>query len=215
MFQERVPKSQKPNKTLFDVHYYHDVSIKHRDWNLGNFIQITSIDPCKTKLSNFAFRVEKRFEDGIVETITMQHIIGGSQNHIYNSITDFLDENIEYINKTHLFIIERQLPLNYKAVRISQHVITYLMIKTKNNSLLPEIIEVDSKLKSKQLNAPSNLTSKGIKKWSVEKAISILNKRNDQFGLELLNDLKNKKHKLDDYCDTICQSEAYISLLNL
>lgn len=215
MFQQKIPKSQKQDKTLYDKHYYHDVSNKYRDWDLGNFIQIISIDPCKSKLINFAFRVERRFDNGIVQTIMMKNITDGISNDIYNSITDFLDENIEYINKTHIFIIERQLPYNYKAVRISQHVITYLMVKTKNNSFLPEIIEVDSKLKSKQLNAPANLSSKGIKKWSVEKAISLLNKRNDQYGLDLLDELKNKKQKLDDYCDTICQAEAYISLINL
>ena len=77
-------------------------------------------------------------------------------------------------------LIERQLPTNYRAVRISQHIISYFLFHFKNlTPSLPMIFEVDSKLKGKQLGFSKHLNERGLKLWSVDYAKSLLVKRQD------------------------------------
>jgi hypothetical protein len=106
-------------------------------------------------------------------------------------------------------IIERQLPMNLKAVRISQHIISYFMFHFKNLvPNLPMIFEIDSKLKSRELGASTHLNERGIKQWSIDLCKSLLVKRQDYDGLEIL---EKHKRKADDVADTLVQIEAFFS----
>jgi hypothetical protein len=72
------------------------------------------------------------------------------------------------------------------------------------------VFEISSKLKAK-------------KDVTVSTAKDILEKRNDKVGIDILYKLENpikekgkrkpKKVKLDDLCDTTCQSEAFLGEL--
>jgi hypothetical protein len=84
------------------------------------------------------------------------------------------------------------------------------MIKLKNNPLETLIIELNSKLKSKMLNAPKNLTRACLKNWSDEKAISLSESRGDTISLNILK----SNIKTDDLSDTIVQEEAASVLFN-
>ena len=115
------------------------------------------------------------------------------------------------ILECHYVIIERQLAENYRAVRISQHTITYFLVQLKNSTLNPIIIELDSKVKGGQLGGAMGLSSKQLKAWAVEKAISILTMRNDSFSLDILNKIKKK----DDLADCVVQLDALCSMWKL
>ena len=204
MFQRKVPKSQEIDKNNYTLYEFH--STKERNWT-ENYYQIVSIDPA---IVNLAIRIEKRYTNRI-ETIFMDKINVTSENP-YDKISRTFFEIIDLLKKSHIIIIERQLHINYRAVRISQHIISFFMEHLRDTPLLPFIIEIDPKMKTKLLNAPRGLNAKEVKNWSVEKAMELLKMRNDTLGLSLINKLKGKK---DDLADTIIQIEAMCILLEL
>lgn len=198
-------------KNPYIIYYPH--SLYTVDNQIESYHQIVSIDP---GIKNYAIRIEKRVNE-TVTTIVMDKFSIETDNIIcktYQMLTDFLNKYKEFYDYCDLIIIEKQLPKNYKAVRISQHTITYFSIYLLNKPLLPIIIELDPKIKNKVLNIPKNIKSKQLKIWSVNKAKELLIQRNDYNGIKILNNFK----KQDDLSDTICQIEAfflYLKLLNI
>lgn len=209
-FVKKIPKSQEPDKALHIIYYPHTIPYTERKWN-QDYYQVLSIDPGKIK--NFSYRIEKRYHNGKIipivfdkidfESITQEGIT--TINNSYQVLTDFLNKYNKFYDDCHFFIIEKQLPNNYQAVRVSQHVISYFSIMLHNKPLLPAIVEVDSRLKGKYLGAPKGLGDKQLKTWSIEKGRYLLTLRNDTFSLQVLDCFKNKQ---DDLCDTVCQIEA-------
>ena len=214
MFQRKTPVSQKPFSNEFTAYNPHSIDLSFRNW--PEVIQVISIDP---GIRNLALRVESR---GIqnsnypIKTIVFDklHIrederkLVGNVDQLYLLITNFLDQYAEIFRKSHIMIIERQLPTNYRAVRISQHIISYFLIYFKDIvPSLPMIFEIDSKLKGKELGASNHLNERGIKQWSVDQARDLLAKRKDLVGLEILEKTKKK----DDLADTVMQIEALFS----
>ena len=209
-FAKKIPKSQEPDKALHIIYYPHTIPHTERKWN-QDYYQILSIDPGKIK--NFSYRIERRYHNGkiipiVFDKIDFESIIQEGTTTINNSyqvLTDFLNKYNKFYNDCHFFVIEKQLPNNYQAVRVSQHVISYFSIMLHNKPLLPAIVEVDSRLKGKYLGAPKGIGDKQLKTWSIEKGRYLLNLRNDTFSLQVLDCFKNKQ---DDLCDTVCQIEA-------
>lgn len=201
----------KPFKNPYIIYYPH--SLYTVDNQIESYHQIVSIDP---GIKNYAIRIEKRVNE-TVTTIVMDKFSIQTDSIIcktYQMLTDFLNKYKEFYDYCDLIIIEKQLPKNYKAVRISQHTITYFSIYLFNKPLLPMIIELDPKIKNKVLNIPKNIKSKQLKIWSVNKAKELLIQRNDYNGIKILNNFK----KQDDLSDAICQIEAfflYLKLLNI
>lgn len=219
MYPKKVPKSEKPDSTWYTIYHCHDTP-SPIEWNTRkDYYDIVSIDPGR---KNFAIRIERR------NLITCQisalafekiDLIGkdkedsvGAVDSIYKRLNDFLDKYLEIIKLCHIVIIERQLHINYKMVRFSQHIISYLTIHLKNAKYLPVILEVSSKLKSHQLYAPKGISDKEIKKWAVAKADELLKLRKDNISLSVIAAAKKKK---DDLSDTIVQIEAVFSLFGL
>lgn len=214
MFTRKTPVSQLPDKNEFTCYHPHSVDLKNRKW--PEVIYVVSIDP---GIRNLALRVESRgaFSSSYpIKTIVFDklHIkeddrkLVGNVDQLFFLITNFLDQYLEIFKKCHMMIIERQIPINYRAVRISQHVISYFMFHFKDlMPALPMIFEVDPKLKGRELGASKHLNEKGIKQWSVDFARSLLTKRQDYEGLNILNKTKKK----DDHADTVCQIEALFS----
>ena len=218
MYSTKVPKSQKPDNGNYTIHHCH-----HRDrpseWNCRtDYYRVLSIDP---GLKNFCFRIE--FRNLITGQITMEayekinllsDLVGEENivNYKYRNSILLLEKYIDLIYNCHLVIIERQLSRNYKMVRFSQHLITYLIIRLMDNPAQSIILEVDPKLKTRQLNAPRGLNSKDVKKWAILRADQILKTRGDQASLNIIKKAKSKK---DDLSDTVIQIEAIFSLFGL
>lgn len=214
MYQKKISVSQKPHSGEFTAYNPHSIDLEERDW--PEVVQVISIDP---GIRNLALRVESR---GIrnnhpIKTIVFDklHIkeddrkLVGNIDQLYLLITNFLDKYLEIFKKCHIFIMERQLPTNYRAVRISQHILTYFLVHFKDlTPSLPMIFEVDPKLKGRELGVSKHLNERGLKHWAVEKCKELMVKRRDYDGLEILE--KHKK-KADDLSDTTIQIEALFS----
>lgn len=215
MYRQRIPKRQQSDKTPYTAYNPHTIPLTERRWDDFPYHKVISIDP---GTANFCIRVETR-PKGDYGLITMDlyhrltltdYINEEMLCTTYDVLTQFLDQHIDLFLQCHMVIIERQLPINYRTVRISQHALTYFMIKLKNTPLLPLIMEVDPKLKSRELKAPPSLTESQLKKWSIDKATELLTLRQDQASLAVLQQSKKKR---DDLADTVCQIEALFSYL--
>jgi len=221
MYQRKTPKTQEAYKSVYVGHNPHTIPLTERKW--PDRIRVISIDPGVT---HYAIRVEER-NMKTVGPITTIHFdkIGLAKDKqelsedlvcaMYSYVSNYLDQYLELFKTCHMVIIEKQLPINYRAVRMSQHTLTYFMTHLKNiKPNLAMFFEVNPQLKGRQLGAPASLNEKGIKTWSVEKAFELLNDRNDQKGLEVMmrKDPRNKrKEKKDDLADVINQAEALFS----
>jgi len=208
----------KTNKTSYSLHYPHIyTAVEQRSW-VDKFYNVASIDPA---LVNLALRIERRYHEGPVETIAMykaniKEIIKDDEQeivHHYKNATLFLDEHLHYLKTCHFIVVERQLPDNYNATRIGQHIISYLTIKLQDNPYyLPTIVELNPKVKGKIMKFPSALGKKQLKKWAVSIARQLLTQRGDVYGLQLMDEMGKKQ---DDLADTILQSHALFILWGL
>ena len=216
MYQRKMPKSQKPFSNEYTAYNPHSINLEERHWT--DPIRVISIDP---GIRNLALRIESRgihTDNFPIKTLAFEvlHVkeedrkLVGNVDQLFLFITNFLDKYLHIFRESHIMIIERQLPTNYRAVRISQHVITYFLMHFKDLPQLPMVLEIDPKLKGRELGASKHLNERGIKVWSVEHAHSLLTKRQDWDGLQILNKIKKK----DDLADTICQIEALFSFNN-
>ena len=215
MFTKKTPKSQKENTGEFITYNPHSIDLSKRVW--PDVVKVISIDP---GIRNLALRVESRgIRDGNhpIKTIVFEKLriaevdrkIEGRVDQLFTLVTEFLEKYREIFKSSHMVIIERQLPINYKAVRVEQHILTYFMLLFKDMMpTLPLIYEVDPKLKGRELGASKHLNERGIKQWSIDYATEELNKRQDSVGLAVF--AKNKR-KLDDLADTLTQINSFFS----
>lgn len=136
---------------------------------------------------------------------------------IYHNMIDHLDSFSSYWNKCSAFVIEQQMSFGKKnntmALKLGQHCYSYF---TFNYGRFKEIIEYPAYHKTKVLGAPKKVINKKTgklvkmskpqrKSWAVEKAIEILNKREEQY---VLDNIKNKSKK-DDLADTLIQLQSW------
>lgn len=207
----------KSDKSPYRIFHAHSNPSFERNWT-DDYIQTVSIDPAPT---NFGFRIQRRYRDGRIYPIVfvLVSFLNEKEKEIEknnnisllnNNIVSFLDKYIDIIYNSHYIFIERQMSVNNDAMNVFHSIVTYFMIKLKNNPLETLIIELNSKLKSKMLNAPKNLTRPCLKNWSDEKAISLSESRGDIISLNILK----SNIKTDDLSDTIVQEEAASILFN-
>jgi len=201
----KIKKSQAPPKSSYTIHDFHNKDIQERGtiWQGQDHFQICSIDP---GAKNLGMRIERRYHKGTYEPLVylrmdLQVTEEDEVNcTVYKKLSIFLRQYLPYFRETHLFVIERQLPENYRAVRISQHIITFLMHNLEDSKLLPLVYEVESKLKYRMLGAPTQLNQRALKKdWGPRKAREILETEKDLLSLNRLDSEKKK----DDLGDTV------------
>ena len=211
-----MPKCQMPDKNEFTAHFFHSIDSNNRNW--PDVINIISIDP---GIRNLAIRVESRpvRKDVIspIKTLIFDKLrisendrkMEENIDKLYFLVSQFLDQYLSIFKTCHMLIIERQLPMNLKATRIAQHIISYFMLHLKDIiPSLPMIFEIDAKLKGRELGASTHLNERGIKQWSIDYCKILLVKRQDYEGLEIL---EKHKRKADDVADTLVQIEAFFS----
>lgn len=200
------------NSTPFILHNPHSLSpLVHSsiiDEN-SNYLIGVFIDP---GIINCAIRICKN--DLITNTITTILQIKLNFNdptpdlHYFNAIT-ILNKYLSYFKWSHYIVIEKQLPINYKLVRMSQHLISYFMITLKNKGFRPLIYEIDPKQKSHLLGGKFKMPKAKLKIWCKDKALEILLARND---ISTYNFIINSK-KQDDHGDTVCYDECWWLLI--
>jgi len=211
-FRNPIPKTQRPGKARYTIHNCHSKQvIANRNWNSNDYMRFVSIDPGR---ANLALRIEKRFNKSgspiITEVLDKYNIIEydtdeEGASYLYQMTNLIFDKYKNLIVNSHVILVEKQMPFNYKALRISQHIISYFICKLFNHPLGSLIIEIDAKVKTDMLEAPNKSSDRDVKRWAVIKAKELLNARNDKKGLDILDTTKGK---IDDVCDTIVQIEA-------
>ena len=176
--------------------------------------RIVSIDPAR---GNFSIRVEERIppllprakRDTTPRKIRMllyqtwrdfSHK-SKDQTLVYMELYQRLDKYRDLLSSCHLLIIEKQLPRNYKAIRLSQHTISWFLLRTESM-----VVEIPSSMKTRVLGAPKKMSYYNTKKWGVAKAKEILTQHEDKESLLILEADK----KPDDLADTVCQLEAWL-----
>lgn len=175
--------------------------------------RIVSIDPA---VKNYCIRIEDRPRPGCTGEI-VSHVYQrvdlnpgkdykDDENYVflYTNLNSFLEKFQEFWKSADYIIIEKQLPKNTNSVRIMAHTMAFFMCELKESPYLPLILEVDPRIKTKLLGAPSNLNERGYKTWTIEKSTQLLMQRNDHFSLLILKRSKKK----DDLADTVAQCEA-------
>ena len=216
MYARKTPKCQKADSTPYTGHAFHTQEVSKRKW--PNIINVISIDPA---IRNLAIRVESRgvqtatpIKTLVFDKLHIKEVDRKLENNIdslYLLVTKFLDQYLEIFKTCHIVIIERQLAINNKASRISQHLISYFMFHLRDiTPNMAMIFEVDPKLKGKELGASNHLNEKGLKQWSVDHCKHLLTVRQDYEGLKIL---EKHKRKADDLADCVCQAEALFSFL--
>ena len=219
MYQRKTPKTQQPYKSVYVAHNPHTVPITKRKW--PDVIRIISIDPGVT---HYAIRVEERNikQSGPIKTLLFDKVGLKKDDQklsedyvcpVYSYLTNYLDNHLELFKTCHMVIVEKQLPVNYRAVRCSQHTLSYFMIHLKNiTPNLAMFFEIIPKLKGRELGVPPNMNERGLKLWAIEKAKELLTDRGDKVGMAMMTrKVNNRKEKKDDLADTVCQIEAFCS----
>lgn len=220
MFHKTVPKGQKPDNTPYTIYNPHTLDLNTRQWTQG-YYRVVCVDP---GIRNLGFRIEDRHIDGRItmvkfvrKTLNIDKKADEVQCEVYKILTDFLDQFLSLFMTSHIIIVERQMHINYKCVRISQHIFTYFMLHLRDAPLLPIIMEVSSRLKTQKLKAPGGIVDKQVKAWAIDKANELLKKRGDEESLDIMNNERNhlSKAKRDDLADTVCYIEAVFIELGL
>ncbi len=221
MYTNKIPKSQLPDKFPYTIYNFNTIKLS-LEQSLQNwkepYLRVISIDPGSKK---FAICVEKRprgpglIQNELFINLSLSSAFNprGFECDLYNNLTNFLDQHLTLFHCCHLIIIERQMAINYKMVRVSQHVLSYFSIKLKNSPFLPIIMEIDSKIKSSQLSAPKGMNRIHLKKWTVSIVRTLLSMRRDLKSLGILN-----SHTITeqyDLSDTVAQIEGLFTLLKL
>ena len=222
---KKTPKHQEPDKCLYTIYHPFKASSEARAW-AGDSYKFFSIDP---SIKNFGLRTEIRSHDGKnISTVSTSRTsleppcVRKPKNappvkekaptsvvcDIYEKTDVLLNSEIENIRTSHFIIMERQIPRNYKAVRLSQHVLDFICEKVRDSPLMPIIIELDSKVKARYLGCPRGLNERQTKLWLIEKAIQLLDWRGDKETANLIRTVKKK----DDLADTVCQIEGFCKL---
>jgi hypothetical protein len=192
--------------------YPHTISKKNRNWDNCEYLQFLAIDP---GIVNFCFRIEKRYKDGRIVPVAFWK--AAFRNDRYSAILRKLDEFKKYYLETHVVIIEKQPPRSIAINRVMQHTLSYFMVRMQDYPLLPEIIEIDARVKGNTLGASPD---ENLKRWASKKARELLKVRNDSWSLEVMDYWKKPgrpkgERKDDDLADTIVMIEAYCSRKNL
>ena len=134
----------------------------------------------------------------------------------YHNMTDLLDRYVDYWDQCDAFVIEKQMSFgkrhNTMALKLGQHCWSYFAFKYGR---FKEIVEFPAYHKTQVLGAKKIISKGGTKykaidkparkKWSVEKAISILKDRNDDKTISTLTSAR----KRDDLADVLCQLQAF------
>lgn len=184
--------------------------------------QVISIDPA---IKHFAIRIEIWFKNKITPVYFNKldfSIIKGHENEkgecvvspiVLSQISDLLDALAPYTQNTKLIGIERQMPVNTRATRIYQHVLTYFLSFARvgffNYPIM--ILDINAHLKTRILGyCDKNIN---VKVWGIGVALELLQLRDDYESIKIINYHKGKaKTKGDDLADTVIQIEALVKL---
>jgi hypothetical protein len=106
------------------------------------------------------------------------------------------------------------MTMSIPNTRMGQHLITFFCTLLRNKGKKPIILEITPKAKTKVLKCPPGMKKPEYKKWCTNKAIELLESREDPREERFITCMEcATKGKKDDMGDTICQAEAFIKII--
>jgi hypothetical protein len=214
----KTAEDKAKNFAIFNPHSSARVPLASKD---GTWIQVGSIDP---GIYNFAIRIERWHDDGSIETINFSHInftlnngnpipeLGKENFYYINCNNTLMQLSEDYLQECQYICIESQLPVAYDMVRLSSHIISALCIYLKDKGNNPLILELDPKLKSRLLGAPSRMKKAQLKQWTTDKACEYFIEEGDLDSLEFMRRMI-REVKGVDVGDVKCQLKVIKLLL--
>jgi hypothetical protein len=218
-FNKKGPTHVKAPYMTFAPHtgefpLYNDESVSEFYGRPGEtFTQIMAIDP---GIKNCGICIQRFWSSGYVEVVMLARInflIGDtptSDTVYYTNALKVLKQLVPIMSISQYILIESQLPINYDMVRMSSHIISFLMSSLEDNRCKPIICEVDAYFKSRIFNAPPKMKKPELKKWCWEYAMQILKDRNDMKS----HDLIHKSGKKDDLSDAFLYCIGWYKAMN-
>ncbi len=176
-------------------------------------LQICAID---VGIRNCGIRIERRWKKADkVETLMLARIdfTKGAREQTntvyYSHSVDILTPYLPHFEMCQYILVESQLPINYDAVRMSQHLITFLMMNVANKGVKPMICEIDTYFKSRIFDAPKKMKKPELKKWCRDKALEVLKDRGDMVAYNAMI----AAGKQDDMGDVVMYCEGWVLAL--
>lgn len=118
-----------------------------------------------------------------------------------------------YLICANIIIMEKQLPINYKAVCISKYFIAWCHSNLANNAAATILVEMAPVTKYLELGCPKEYNENAKKKWGIEKALELSQMRLDHETYNLI--VKAPKSKRDDMADAILMIETFFKLCKM
>jgi hypothetical protein len=177
------------------------------------FTQIMAIDP---GIKNCGIGIQRRWSSGYVEIVMMARIdflTGGvpvSDTMYYTNCIREFRKYLPVMEMCQYILIESQLPVNYDMVRMSSHIISFLMVSLENKGCKPMICEVDAYFKSRILNAPPKLKKPELKKWCRDYVLNLFQERGQVEAYNMLF----KAKKFDEFADTVSYCEGWAKAMD-
>ena len=212
----KTPKSQKPDNLPLYFHRFHTKEVP--DYNLywpQNYRQLTTID---IGYENLCRRISRRYiKPKQVEVVaydkTNVKIETDEESFrvLFQDVEAWLDiHRQDYLN-CNVIIIEWQLPINYKAVRISTFILAYFYFLLKDTPMMPFILEMRSGFKDDFFPVLKPLNQNARKSKCEELGRELLELMGDHESLEIMDGgiSRKKKKKQDDYADTVLMEEVF------
>ena len=212
-FNRKAPTGVKPPYIVFNPHTLPPCVRSSED-----HVMITAIDPgiknCGLRVSIYSLvsgRSQTLLMCNLNFTHEAYHQTGscGIETHYYPAIFTAFEPHRHYFIASQYICVESQLPINYDLVRMSQHIITYLMTMIRDQGSRPLIIELDPHTKTRMLGAPPRMTKPQNKAWCRGMAIYFL-KFDGEFECAQFLEQQGKG---DDMGDVVCYEKCMILIL--
>lgn len=206
-FNKKAPTSVKTPYTIFSPHdgefpLYNEPYVSDFYGRSGEtFCQIMAIDP---GIKNCGICIQRFWSSGAIETVMLTRInflisdLAATDTIYYTNCIRILRQFVPIMELCQYIIIESQLPINYDMVRMSTHIISFLMMSLENKGCKPMICEVDAYFKSRIFKAPPKMTKPELKKWCAEYAMKLLQEQGDTETYNVIA----KASKKDDLADS-------------
>lgn len=217
IFGKKQRKKEKEDKDVAILNFGPGLTpiLKNKD-----VLTVVSIDPGE---KHYGFRIERRYRsktyphlvekvEGLVFCLVgyNRKIVDGKRTVLFEQINEFHERYKEYYPHVDILLVEHQVFINYKTVRIQQHAMTWF------NAHYPHIsiFDLRSQIKTQALGAPRHLNYDDRKEWDIAMAKQFLYYHACKASLQFLAEMVMQQ-KGDDVADTIVQIEGFFKAMGL
>ena len=211
--RRQTRKATHPRKTIqtnvkndYRIHYG---GLPRKDLTRYLFV---SVDPA---IDHYAFSIERRQLDVsgkvlitslVIDSVALNTTVVDNHSSLIGSLISYLQQYIEYYKECSMFIVERQMEINPKAMNIFYATVSYFMTVCVQYNIQAAIVEPSAKLKGDMLGYQKG---QDIKDWAIDKGFELLTARRS--GMSMFTTIGMK---LDDPADTLIQIEALLIFLD-